>query len=126
MSSSSCKVHVALDFSFDDLMSPKDIAKSVNQVQRCYCKNRRVANPVQFHLVNLNGKSREEIGKLTGYSNWDVNIHSEEYLKLFPKEKLVYLSSESDNIIQKFENDFVYIIGALVDHNLHKVGYLLL
>lgn len=123
MSASKCKLRLALDFSFDHLMNPKDIAKCIKQVQRCYCDNRRATNPLQFHIVHLNGKSREEMSKLTGYENWDVNIHSESYMELFKKEDLVYLSSESDNVVQTLDETKVYIVGALVDHNSHKVSY---
>lgn len=53
---------------------------------------------------------------------WQVEFHDEPYLDLFPKEKLVYLTSESENIIENFEEDTFYIIGGLVDHNKHKVS----
>lgn len=120
MSNSKCKIKVVLDFSFDDLMNPKDVSKCVNQAMRCYSKNRRSENPMQFYIVNFKGKSKEEMGKHNGYDNWDVNIHSEEYLELFNKDDLVYLTSDSDNVIETLEDDKVYIIGALVDHNSQK------
>lgn len=42
-------------------------------------------------------------------------------MDLFKKEDLIYLTSESDNVIQKIEPDKAYIIGAIVDHNRLKV-----
>ncbi|CAH2074066.1 unnamed protein product, partial [Iphiclides podalirius] len=55
-----------------------------------------------------------------GYEHWDIEYHEKRYLELFPKDKLVYLTSESDNIIETFEEDTYYIIGGLVDHNQYK------
>lgn len=51
-----------------------------------------------------------------------INYHEAPYLEVFPKEKIVYLTSESNNIIEKFEENTAYIIGGLVDHNKHKVS----
>lgn len=76
---------------------------------------------MQLYITSFNGKSKEEMSKHDGYENWDCYFHSEGYVDVFPKEKLVYLSSESDNIIKELEQDKIYIIGGLVDHNAHKV-----
>lgn len=76
---------------------------------------------MQLHLTGFKGKCKEEMAKHNGYQHWDMNFHEESYLDVFPKEKLVYLSSESENVITRLEHDKVYIIGGLVDHNSHKV-----
>jgi len=39
---------------------------------------------------------------------------------LFPKEKLVYLSPESKNILTEIDHSKVYIIGGIVDDNRLK------
>ncbi|KAK6617843.1 hypothetical protein RUM43_014072 [Polyplax serrata] len=120
MSTSNCKIKVALDFSFDHLMSQKDIAKCISQVLRCYSNNRRSQDPLQFYVVNFNGQSQQEMEKHNGYRKWDVNFYEKGYLDLFEKESLVYLTSDSHNVIETLEENKVYIIGALVDHNSQK------
>lgn len=49
-------------------------------------------------------------------------------MDIFPKEKIIYLTAESPNLIENIEDDGAYIIGGLVDHNSQKVcsTYLLL
>lgn len=120
MANSTCKINVSLDLSFDDLMIDKDVAKMIKQILRCYTLNRRADAPLQFSVTNFTGKSLQEMKKHNGYEHWDVKFHAEHYSNLFAKEKIVYLTSESDNIIENLENDATYIIGGLVDHNAQK------
>jgi tRNA (guanine9-N1)-methyltransferase len=52
-------------------------------------------------------------------------VHEADYLDLFPKERIVYLTADSETVISDLnENDF-YIIGGLVDRNRHKVNLLI-
>lgn len=124
MENSTCKIGVVIDLSFDDLMTNKDMGKVVKQILRVYTENRRSKAPMQLHLTSFKGKCKEEMAKHNGYENWDLFFHSDNYLTVFPKEKLVYLTSESSKIIMELEEDKVYIIGGLVDHNSHKVSIL--
>ncbi|GJQ78995.1 hypothetical protein Trydic_g156 [Trypoxylus dichotomus] len=120
MDNSPCKTTVVIDLSFDDLMIDKDMGKVIKQILRIYTENRRSPTPMQLYITNFNGRSKSEMEKHNGYEHWDMHFRSEDYLEIFPKEKLVYLSSESDNVITELLQDKVYIIGGLVDHNSHK------
>ncbi|KAF6209801.1 hypothetical protein GE061_015551 [Apolygus lucorum] len=120
MLTSTCKIRVCLDFSFDHLMGDKDLNKCVNQMSRCYSINRRTQNPLQFYITNFTGASRTIVEKHSGFSNWDVNFEDKNHSEIFEKNALVYLTSDSENVIHQLKEDEIYIIGALVDHNSHK------
>ncbi|XP_060529941.1 tRNA methyltransferase 10 homolog A isoform X2 [Cylas formicarius] len=103
MVKSSCDIAVCIDLSFDHLMIDKDMAKAIKQVLRVYTVNRRARQPMQLHLTSFGGRSKEEMTRHHGYENWDINFHERDYLDVFPKDKLVYLSSESENVINQLE-----------------------
>lgn len=120
MATSSCKQRVVVDMSFDDLMIEKHLSQCVKQVSRCYSANRRVSSPMQLYVTSFEGKCAEVMSKQNGYEHWDVYFKKENYMDIFPKEDLVYLSSESKNVITTVDENKVYVIGGLVDHNVHK------
>lgn len=97
------------------------MGKVIKQILRVYTENRRAKSPMQLHLTSFEGRCKDEMSKHNGYQNWDINFHSENYLQVFSKDRLVYLTSESDNVIEALKEDDIYIIGGLVDHNSHKV-----
>ncbi|XP_076066573.1 tRNA methyltransferase 10 homolog A-like [Oratosquilla oratoria] len=120
MSGSSCKQQIVVDMSFEEFMMEKDIGKCAKQIHRSYSANRRVDNPTQLYITSFHGQFKEILSKNIGYSNWDLHYRTEFYRECFRKEDLVYLSSDSDNIIDKLDESKVYVIGGLVDHNAHK------
>lgn len=121
---SKCKISVVIDMSFDDYMSEKDMKKALTQIQYSYSANRRSENPMRLLISSFCGKSRSMFDQIRGCTNWDENsiqLKKEHYLDIFQdKEKIVYLTSESPNVLTRLEEDNVYIIGGLVDHNAQK------
>lgn len=122
MDNSTNPVHVAIDFDYDNLMSDKDIAKCAKQLQRVYTLNRKSKMPIHLYYTSINAESRVEkaLSRNIGYQNWDVKICPESYSDLFTDDRIVYLSSESENVLHELDPNAVYIIGGLVDHNHHK------
>lgn len=122
MSTSACKLRLVIDCSFEPLMSISDISHLAKQLAYSYGKNRRVQAPLQFYFTSMAGQTKEILDK-SGLENWDIHRHDTHYLDVFSsveKENIVYLTSDSSNVIEEFDDNKVYIIGGLVDHNHHK------
>ncbi|XP_053199821.1 RNA (guanine-9-)-methyltransferase domain-containing protein 2 [Scomber japonicus] len=115
-------LRLVVDCSFDDLMLVKDVCKLHKQIQRCYAENRRALHPVQFHLTSLGGQLKQSMdAKDKGWVNWkDITISTEHYSEVVAKEELVYLTSDSPNVLEELDPKKAYVIGGLVDHNHHK------
>lgn len=113
---------VAIDLSFGEYMKEKDLSSLCSQLLRIYTANRRAKRPVPIHFTGLkeNTEMYQQLEKNEGWKNWDVVPHSESHIELFEKDKIVYLTSESPNVLENFEENHYYIIGGIVDHNSQK------
>ncbi|XP_023171514.1 tRNA methyltransferase 10 homolog A [Drosophila hydei] len=113
-------ISVAIDLDYDDLMHERDVAKCVKQCLRIYTINRRAAQPLRLHFTGIKtkGNIHECFKKNDGWENWHVDYHFDRtHSELFDKQKLVYLTCESDTILEKLLPGHTYVIGGLVDHN---------
>ncbi|KAH8250565.1 hypothetical protein KR038_007125, partial [Drosophila bunnanda] len=114
---------VAIDLDYDDLMHERDIAKCVKQCLRIYTINRRSSHPGKLHFTGIrsNGHIHESFRKNDGWENWHVEYHFDRsHLELFERQQLVYLTCESDKVLDKLQPGTTYVIGGLVDHNHWK------
>lgn len=113
---------VAIDLDFDELMTDKDISKCVKQCLRIYTINRRSDQPCKLFFTGIknNGKIHECFKKNDGYENWDLQWNYKPHGEVFEKQEVVYLTAESENVLDKLEENKTYIIGGIVDHNHHK------
>ncbi|KAF7637948.1 SAM-dependent MTase TRM10-type domain-containing protein [Meloidogyne graminicola] len=120
MEQSKCRINVVIDMSFDELMNERTVRKTISQLAYCYATNRRTENPFQFSIVNLNGKTKKIFDTYPSYSNWNVNIFNQSLNELWSTEKIIYLTADSDNLLETLNENKIYVIGGLLDHNHYK------
>ncbi|CAJ1942202.1 unnamed protein product [Cylindrotheca closterium] len=130
---------ICLDCSFEHLMKDKEITSLGSQIRHCYAYNKRAKFPCRFTVTNLSGKTLEHLQKETGFHEWgnrafvstdrhfsehfsdgSVEGYSDEENGAKEAKKLVYLTSDSDNVISYLKSDEIYIIGGIVDRNRLK------
>jgi tRNA (guanine9-N1)-methyltransferase len=122
MENSSCRIRLCIDCRYDSMMIHKDISSLQTQIAFCYSSNRRLSAPCQFYLTNVDGQLAKRL-ELHSAKNWDIHLKTEPLEKVFPHDDILYLTSESENVLSSTEpldERTVYVIGGIVDHNSRK------
>ncbi|CAF2068565.1 unnamed protein product [Rotaria magnacalcarata] len=122
MENSSCRIRICIDCRYDSMMSDKDVGSLQKQIAFCYSANRRALAPCQFYVTNIDGQLDKRLEKNSA-KNWDIHLRNEPLEQVFPHEDILYLTSESENVLSSTEpldERTVYVIGGIVDHNSRK------
>ncbi|KAL3068501.1 hypothetical protein niasHT_030792 [Heterodera trifolii] len=101
-------------------MDERSVCKTVSQLRHCYASNRRAADPLQFYVVNLDTKAKKVLDGINGWQQWDVHLLAQPLAKLWDDREIVYLTADSENVLSTLDEQKVYVIGGLLDHNHQK------
>lgn len=122
---------VVVDCDFSELMKDGELNSLCTQLMYGHSENKKSENPVKLIITGINSTKLQGRFKAHSAANWGVDMYpsldqenlsanTKNYIDLFDKEKLVYLSADSENTLEKLEDDKIYIIGGIVDKNRHK------
>jgi len=106
----------------------KEIVSMSSQLSHCYAYNRRSLKTLDLWITSLCGRLGERMDTVMHgvHRKWrGIEVSSDGYdglLNTVAKEDLVYLTADSDNVIESLDTKKVYIIGGIVDKNRYKVG----
>ena len=116
-------IKVCLDFQFEGMMIEKELTHLVNQAKRVYSSNKSATHPFDLHFLNLHKNSKTYqmcCDKNTGFENYLVTMSNCGATELFEAEHIVYLTPDSDTVLEELYHDHVYVIGGLVDDSVKK------
>jgi tRNA (guanine9-N1)-methyltransferase len=118
---------ICIDCSFENLMTRKEIGSLSNQIRYSYAMNKKSYHPVYMSVssLSLSGQTYQNLARVEGFpDNWKARAFqcSDKPLTEVhtPKEKIVYLTSDSDNTLHELDDSKVYVIGGIVDRNRLK------
>ncbi|XP_061671011.1 tRNA methyltransferase 10 homolog C [Syngnathoides biaculeatus] len=114
---------LVFDMSYESNMSRREIENTVTQLMEVEGWNRRANEPYHLHFCNLqpHGAYMKEFLNRYGAETWDrllITSTEGQAVDLFPRDRLVYLTADSPNVLRTFDHSKVYIIGALVDRSI--------
>lgn len=119
---------IIIDCSYDLHMQRKEAKNTAEQIKTCIMANRSHADPFDLHICNANldgatMKSLENYLPNLKSRTFAAEIHEEDVIDVFPKERLVYLTPHCDNELEEFSGNDIYIIGGIVDkHHSYPVS----
>ncbi|KAL9821639.1 tRNA methyltransferase 10 homolog B isoform 2-T2 [Geothlypis trichas] len=105
-------------------MSEKESGRLASQIRRLYGANRRAARPFWLCLTGFAAGTAiyEQCLRMNdGFERYLMDTTPESYLDLFPLEAIVYLTPDSENVLQDIDPSKVYVLGGLVDESIHKL-----
>ena len=141
---------LVIDCGFDELMIEKEINSLSSQITRCYSEIRRAQFRPQVAVTSFGGRLKDRFESVLrgDYTSWrDIHFLEDSYEKAVPLAKdwvsgvkikslpepmksseenksesgrVVYLTGDSPNVLDRIKPDDVYIVGGLVDRNRHK------
>lgn len=110
---------IVVDCSYDSLLTDVERNKTAKGLKRVYSENRAHKMPLDLHLCGVQLDSRVfrslsgQLPKLFKEPSL-VKLHSQCFSELFPKERLVMLTPDSDTEFQ-YDPHAIYVVGGLVD-----------
>eukprot|EP00002_Diphylleia_rotans_P016835 TRINITY_DN3268_c0_g2_i1.p1 TRINITY_DN3268_c0_g2~~TRINITY_DN3268_c0_g2_i1.p1 ORF type:complete len:391 (-),score=110.93 TRINITY_DN3268_c0_g2_i1:194-1366(-) len=111
---------IVVDMQFQDLMLEKELSSLRKQIMYIHAFNRRNPKPVHVHLTSVHPLQRQELVNVCADRWKGIHIEDQSYMDLFPHDQLVYLTADSDKTVDALDENKIYIIGGLVDHNRYK------
>lgn len=115
---------VVLDCRFGALMTNRELNSLDKQLSICYGSTCRAFQPCKIALTGIKPGSAtdEKFVKHIGVENWHWSRHEADVEEVFSeqKDRLVYLTAESENELEELDPNDIYIIGGIVDHNRLK------
>lgn len=116
------KGKIIFDLSFDGIMVNREVKSLFSQLIRCYSANRRSNIPFNLEVSSFNGELSEQFRTIyPEHDRWDVNFNPDHFIKTETDcDKIIYLTPDSEHVIEDLHDDFTYVIGGIVDKNRFK------
>ncbi|KAK8792169.1 hypothetical protein WA171_002424 [Blastocystis sp. BT1] len=119
---------ILIDLDFKEFMRDNEISSLCQQVMYSYGMIRRAPKPLRLCLSSVNGIIKEKLEKIQGFSNWYVDPFESDFMTKnnddssysYPKDHIIYLSADAEEVLTELDSSYLYIIGGIVDRNRYK------
>ncbi|KAI8854499.1 guanine-1-methyltransferase-domain-containing protein [Chytridium lagenaria] len=115
---------IIIDSDFESYMLDKEITSTAKQICRCYSANRQAKRPVDLIVTSLGPKVKKSLtDQQSTWVRWKgIQFHEDKsYVDVMEKkDDVIYLSADSENVLEVLDETKALVIGGIVDRNRHK------
>lgn len=112
---------IIFDLSFDGIMVNREATSLCSQIMRCYSANRRADLPFNLEISPFSGELAARFQSMyPEHERWDMQFTEKHFKDVYDNSKIIYLTPDTDAVLEDVDPDAVYIIGGIVDKNRFK------
>ncbi|KAK4744984.1 hypothetical protein SAY87_011296 [Trapa incisa] len=113
---------IVIDLEFSHLMTPNEINSLFQQIMYCYALNGKSPMPAHLWLTGCDAYMGSQLWSLSGLDKWIVEKERRPYIEALNDQKsnMVYLTADSETVLDVLDINKIYIVGGLVDRNRWK------
>ncbi|KAF8821807.1 tRna (guanine(9)-N(1))-methyltransferase [Cardiosporidium cionae] len=111
---------VVIDCNFEPYQTDKELSRLVQQLMYSYGANCAAERPVKMAITGIGPRLCQSCDRISGWKQWLCDLYQEDYTLIYPPSSVVYLTADSEQVLESLDKDKVYVIGGLVDRNRHK------
>lgn len=114
-------VKVAIDLSFLDRKNSTERERNsvIKQLCCAYGYMKQTGAFLSLHMTSFS-TSIQELCNGMNLPAWKVHLHPEPLHEIFDRDSIVYLSPDSENVLQHVDPNAVYVIGGIADRSVRK------
>ena len=114
---------IAVDLSYSHLMTSIEMSSTVKQLLHLVKENCTNPTPLQLHFTSYQGSVLDHmLHQRKRLRRENVHLSAYHLTEVFERGQVVYLSGDSENVLDTVDPSLVYVIGGLVDSRLNIKG----
>lgn len=109
---------IIYDCSFNHTMSPFELNSAVKQLKHSIAANYLASQSFRMHLCNVaNGSSFRQMlhEQISSFDTMPIFVHEQDITEVIEPQRLVYLSPNSEHVLEEYNPLDCYVIGCIVD-----------
>lgn len=109
---------IVFDCSFNHTMQQYDQMCAARQIRGSIIANREAAKPFVIHFCNLSKSSefwRLMQAEMAYLDDVPIHVHEQDITEVISPDRLVYLSPNSEHVLEEYNSSDCYVIGCIVD-----------